>query len=59
MRENREPWPPPIKQFDEQGAKELLKTCPKKIRDYVKLLQQQIDNWKDISHKAIAKLREK
>lgn len=46
-----------VKQFDEQKAKEELKKCPKIVRDYVKLIEQSRDNWKDLTHKAISKLR--
>lgn len=47
-----------VKQFDEEKANKELKTCPKIIRDYVKLLKEQVVNWKDIQHKTIQKLHE-
>jgi len=46
-----------VKQFDEKRAKEELKKCPKIVQDYVKLLKEHMENWKDISNKAIAKLK--
>lgn len=44
--------------FDEWEAEKVLKTCPKIVRDYVKLLKGSRDRWKDITKQAIKKLRE-
>ena len=43
--------------FDEKKAEQELKKCPKIVRDYVKLLKSSRDRWKDISDKAISKLK--
>jgi intergrase/recombinase len=48
---------PTVKPFDEEKAKQAVKECPKIVRDYVKLLTQHMNNWKDISQKAISKLK--
>lgn len=46
-----------VKVFDEKSAKEELKSCPKKVRDYVKLLEEALKNQQDLTSKAIGKLR--
>lgn len=46
-----------VKVFDEAKAKAELKKCPKIVRDYVKLIEQSRDRWKDIGQKAINKLK--
>ena len=46
-----------VKCFDEIKAEEELKKCPEIVRDYVKLLKDSRDRWKDISDKAISKLK--
>jgi hypothetical protein len=43
--------------FDEKKAEQELKKCPKIVRDYVKLLKKSRDGWRDISDKAISKLK--
>lgn len=43
--------------FDQKKAEQELKKCPKIVRDYVKLLKNSRDRWKDISDKAISKLK--
>jgi hypothetical protein len=48
-----------VKHFDDKKAEAVLKTCPKIIRDYVKLLKEHNINWKRLCGKAINKLREK
>ena len=45
--------------FDEKKAEQELKKCPKIVRDYVKLLKQSNERWKDLTNKAISKLRQK
>ncbi len=45
--------------FDDKKAENELKKCPKIVQDYVKLLKQSSEHWKDISYKALKKLREK
>lgn len=56
--ENRNSKSITVKQFDEEKAKQELKNCPKIVRDYVKLLKEQVVNWKDIQNKTMKKLRE-
>jgi hypothetical protein len=46
-----------VKCFDEKKAEEELKKCPEIVRDYVKLLKDSRDRWKDISDRAISKLK--
>ena len=46
-----------VKCFDEIKAEEELKKCPEIVRDYVKLLKDSRDRWKDISDRAISKLK--
>lgn len=48
-----------VKVFDERKAKDKLKECPKIVRDYVKLLEYRLDIQKQLTAKAIGKLREK
>jgi len=43
--------------FDEKKAEQELKKCPKIVRDYVKLLKQSNERWKDLTNRAISKLR--
>ena len=50
-------WQPNVKQFDETRAKQELKSCPKIVRDYVKLLNEHYDRQKDLTAKAIGKLK--
>lgn len=47
-----------VKQFDVHKAKQELKECPKIVRDYVKLLEEHNQRWKELAQKAIAKIRE-
>jgi hypothetical protein len=47
-----------VKVFDEKKAKEILKTCPKIVRDYYKLLNDSLNRQKDLTEKAIQKLHE-
>ena len=46
-----------VKVFDEKSAKEELKSCPKRVRDYVKLLEEALKSQQDLTAKAIGKLR--
>lgn len=48
-----------VKVFNEELAISELKKCPKIVQEYVKLLKQHNENWKDIANKAITKLKEK
>lgn len=48
-----------VKVFDERKAKQELRKCPKIVRDYVKLLEESNERWKELTNKAIKKLREK
>lgn len=47
-----------VKVFDERKAKEELKKCPKIVRDYVNLLELHLERQKELTAKAIGKLRE-
>ena len=47
-----------VKALDEYKAKEVLKTCPKIIRDYVKALKSAIESSQQTTNKAITKIRE-
>lgn len=46
-----------VKQFDIDKAELELKNCPLIVRQYVKLLKEDRERWKDISKKAIGKLK--
>jgi len=45
--------------FDAKKAEAELKKCPKIVRDYVKLLKESNERWKELTNKAISKLRDK
>jgi len=47
-----------VKALNEFKAKEVLKTCPKIIRDYVKALKSAIESSQQTTSKAITKIRE-
>jgi len=47
-----------VKALNEYRAKEVLKTCPKIIRDYVKALKSAIESSQQTTSKAITKIRE-
>jgi len=47
-----------VKALNEYKAKEVLKTCPKIIRDYVKALKSSIESNQQTTSKAITKIRE-
>lgn len=46
-----------VKQFNEQKALTELKSCPKIVIDYVKLIKGHWDNQKDLTSKAISQLK--
>lgn len=48
-----------VKVFDEEKAKEELKKCPKIVRDYVNLLENQIKMSNETTRKAITALQAK
>ena len=48
-----------VKVFDEKRAEQELKECPQIVQDYVKLLKNSSDRWKDIAQTAIKKLKQK
>ena len=48
-----------VKCFDSQKAESELKKCPKIVRDYVNLLKENNEQWKQMTHKAISKLQDK
>jgi len=43
--------------FDEKKAEQELKNCPKIVREYVKLLKENNERWKELAQKAISKLK--
>ena len=43
--------------FDDRKAELELKNCPKIVQDYVKLLKDNSERWKQVSETAIKKLR--
>lgn len=43
--------------FDDRKAEAELKKCPKIVRDYVKLLKESNERWKQLTYKAISKMR--
>ncbi len=45
--------------FDAKKAEAELKNCPKIVRDYVKLLKESNERWKEITNSALFKLRDK
>ena len=47
-----------VKEFDVERARKELKSCPKIVRDYVKLLISHKEHWQSLCQKAISKLRE-
>jgi intergrase/recombinase len=47
-----------VRALNEYKAKEVLKTCPKIIRDYVKALKSSIESSQQTTSKAITKIRE-
>lgn len=47
-----------VESFDDRKAEEVVKTCPKIVQDYIKLLKQSKDRWEDLTQKAIKKLKE-
>lgn len=47
-----------VKCFDDKKAKEVLKTCPKVVRDYVRLLEEALKRQQELTAKAITKIRE-
>ena len=48
---------PTVKTIDEVQVKKDLKNCPKSVQDYVKAIERSRDSWRNISQKAIRKLR--
>ena len=46
-----------VEEFDVKQAEKELKNCPEIVQDYVILLKKQSENWRDISQKAINKLK--
>jgi len=43
--------------FDAKKAEAELKKCPKIVRDYVKLLKENNERWKELTSKAVSKLK--
>jgi hypothetical protein len=48
-----------VKCFDERKAHKVLKSCPKIVRDYVQLLERNIEIQRGLISDAIRKLSEK
>ena len=46
-----------VKCFDDRGAEDALKKCPKIVRDYVKLLKENKERWRKLTGEAISKLK--
>lgn len=49
---------PIVKVFDVRAAEEALKHCPKIVRDYVSLLQGNLEHQKELTTSAMRKIRE-
>ena len=47
-----------VQTFNEEKAKEVLKTCPKIVQEYVKLLKKAIEGQERVTSIAIARIRE-
>jgi len=47
-----------VESIDIAGAKKLLKTCPKLVRDYVKSLERVYEMSRQTNEMAIKKIRE-
>ncbi len=48
-----------VKIFDLEKAKKELKNCPKIVKDYVRLLEENSKRWQELVNHSIQKLREK
>jgi hypothetical protein len=49
---------PQVNVFDDKKAKMELKSCPKIVRDYVRLLEEHNKRWKELTGEAIGKLKD-
>ena len=59
LREAKEKlWQPVVNNFNVYEAEKELKNCPLIVKQYVKLLKEDIDRWKEINSKALGKIRE-
>lgn len=47
-----------VKGLDVYKAKELLKSCPKEVQQYVKCIEEQVDNQRNQIIEAIYKIKE-
>lgn len=47
-----------VKTFKEKEIKKLLKTCDPYLVEYIESLKRNLEGWKEISQKAIKKLKE-
>ncbi len=47
-----------VKSFNTVKVKDELKKCPKIVRDYVKLLKESLERQKELTNKAINKLKQ-
>lgn len=47
-----------VKSFDEHKAKEVIKTCPKIVKDYVKLLNGANTRRRQMLSKALLKIKD-
>jgi predicted nucleotide-binding protein (sugar kinase/HSP70/actin superfamily) len=57
-RKQQGPFMPVVNQFDVDEAEKELKNCPLIVKQYVKLLKENVDRWKELNGKALGKIRE-
>jgi hypothetical protein len=55
-RKQQGPFMPVVNQFDVDEAEKELKNCPVIVKQYVKLLKDNADRWKEINRKAIREI---
>ena len=55
-RKQQGPFMPVVNQFDVDEAEKELKNCPIIVKQYVKLLKENADRWKEINRKAIREI---
>jgi hypothetical protein len=57
-RKQQGPFMPVVNQFDVGEAEKELKNCPLIVKQYVKLLKENVDRWKELNGKSLGKIRE-
>jgi predicted nucleotide-binding protein (sugar kinase/HSP70/actin superfamily) len=55
-RKQQGPFMPVVNQFDVDEAEKELKNCPLIVKQYVKLLKENVDRWKEVNRKAIREI---